>query len=71
MKFYHSAWASFETAKPGSLRLLPTEHHRNELVRNYGKMKGMIFGAIPTFEEIEAGLSDLENAVNALKKPNP
>lgn len=34
-------------------------------------MKGMIFGAIPTFEEIEAGLSDLENAVNALKKPNP
>lgn len=65
-RFYRSPWASYETARPGSFCLLPSEYHREELQVDYRKMQAMLFGDIPTFEAIERGLADFEKRINAL-----
>ena len=67
MRFYRCPWALYEEAKPGTLRLLPPAHHVDELQRDYRAMGAMLFGAIPTFEEIMAGLAALEKSINELK----
>jgi hypothetical protein len=48
------------------LRLLPPQHHVDELRQDYRDMQAMLFGSIPTFEEILTGLAELEKSVNAL-----
>jgi len=67
MRFYRCPWAKYEEARPGSLRLLPPEHHRAELREDYAAMQAMLFGTIPTFDEIMAGLAELEHAINTAK----
>ncbi|MDZ4724442.1 MAG: nucleotidyl transferase AbiEii/AbiGii toxin family protein [candidate division Zixibacteria bacterium] len=69
MKFYRSPWAKYEDAKPGSLRLLPPVHNISELKKDYDSMQSMLFGTIPSFEEIMDGLTSLENEIN--KNENP
>lgn len=64
MQFYRCAWAKYETAKPGTLRLLPPAHYVTELRKDYEKMKAMLFGKVPTFDEIMAGLTKLEQEIN-------
>ena len=66
MRFYHCAWARYEEARPGSLRLSPAAHHAAELKRDYMAMQAMLFGAVPTFEEIMEGLAALEDAINRM-----
>ncbi len=66
-KFYHSGWASYGTAKPGSLRLLPSKYHLQELKRDYIAMQPMLFGDIPSFDEILSGLASLEKEINSLR----
>jgi hypothetical protein len=70
-KFYHSAWSRYEEAKPGSLRLLPPEHHLQELKKDYHNMQPMLFGTIPIFEDIMAGLAALEKDINELRLDAP
>ena len=67
MRFYRSPWAVYEEAKPGSFRLLPPAHHVPELRRDYLAMRAMLFGAVPTFDEITKGLATLEKSINELK----
>jgi len=67
MRFYRSPWARYEEAKPGSFRLLPPTHHVLELQRDYAAMRTMLFGAVPTFDEIISGLAALEKSINELK----
>jgi hypothetical protein len=64
MQFYRCPWARYEEAVPGSLRLLPPEHHVLELKKDYQAMRTMLFGDIPGFDEIMAGLAALEKAIN-------
>ena len=66
MRFYRSPWAKYEEATPGSLLLLPPTHHVPELQRDYAAMRAMLFGTVPTFDEIISGLSALEKSINAL-----
>jgi hypothetical protein len=66
MRFYRCPWALYQEAKPGTLRLLPPQHHVDELRQDYRDMQAMLFGSIPTFEEILTGLAELEKSVNAL-----
>jgi hypothetical protein len=66
MRFYRCPWARYEEARPGSLRLAPPEHHTAELFKDYDAMKAMLFGPIPSFEEILAELTELEKTINAL-----
>lgn len=68
-KFYRCAWARYEEARPGTLRLLPPDHHLDVLRRDYKAMQSMLYGSIPTFDEIITGLSALEAEINSLRKP--
>jgi len=64
MKFYRCRWARYEAAKPDSLRLLPSAHHRDDLRRDYLDMQAMLFGMKPTFDAILRGLATLEESIN-------
>jgi hypothetical protein len=64
--FFPAAWAHYELAKPGSLRLVPTTARLPELERDYAKMREMIFDAAPAFAELIAKLKEIESAVNGL-----
>lgn len=65
-QFYRAPWANYDAAKPGSICLLPAPHNRSLLARDYGQMGSMLFGSVPSFEEIERGLSTLEMEINTL-----
>lgn len=62
--FYPSAWARYELAQHGSLRLLPADARRPALERDYGHMGVMLFGEPPAFDAILQALADLEREVN-------
>ena len=66
MRFYRSAWARYEEAKPGTFKLVPKQEHLVSLSKDYGKMKVMIFGEIPEFDRIIESLSILEKEINGL-----
>jgi hypothetical protein len=63
-RFYFSAWARYDLAVPGSLRLVPDGPVLKAVTDDYRAMATMIFGTIPPFEAILAGLQDLENEIN-------
>jgi hypothetical protein len=63
-RFYPRAWARYELAVPGSLRLVPQGAVLATVAADYRAMAGMIFGAIPSFDEILARLQDLEKEIN-------
>ena len=65
-RFYYTAWAHYDEAKPKTFHLLPKEENIDNLQDDYKKMKNMIFGTYPTFEEIIASLGLLEAKINAL-----
>lgn len=64
--FFRSAWAHYETAKPGSFHLLPSEDRQADLRRDYAQMETMIFGDYPAWEEIIEGLEKTEKRINAM-----
>lgn len=64
IKFFRSAWARYEDAKPGSLKLRPAGHNLDGLKKDYESMRAMLFGEIPGFEEIVEGLKYLEYKIN-------
>jgi hypothetical protein len=62
--FFASNRARYDLAKPGSLRLIPPAFRLNAIANDYAQMSSMIFGAIPTLDELIQGLADLEARVN-------
>jgi len=64
--FYYCAWAGFDSATKGTLKLLPAPHNLLALQADYKKMQSMLFGPIPTFDDVLSGLSILENEINNL-----
>lgn len=62
--FYPSAWAHYDLARPGSLRLLPAEKRVAALERDYRNMGVMIFGEPPAFNKIMETLAALEQEIN-------
>lgn len=67
LKFYYSQNASYETARIGSLRLVPEAAAIDDLRTDYDHMKDMIYGEKPTFEEIMRAIAELESEINSLK----
>ena len=65
-RFYRSPWASYETAKPGSFRLMPTAAGDLILRKDYNAMRPMFFSDPPTWGDIIAGLHVLENQINTI-----
>jgi hypothetical protein len=62
--FYPSAWAHYELAHPGSMRLMPAKERLAALERDYRNMSAMIFGEPPAFDAIMGFLDNLESEIN-------
>lgn len=65
-RFYPAAWANYEEAKVGTLKLLPPEFRYAELRKDYTAMQNMIFEKHLSFEEIFETLEALEYEINNL-----
>lgn len=63
-RFYPRAWARYELAVPGSLRLLPAGEVLATVAADYRAMQGMIFGRVPAFADILSTLRQLEDEIN-------
>ena len=68
-KFYPRGWAKYELAKPGTLKLVPPMRILKAMSDDYEAMQDMIFGRCPSFDEIIAGIADLEVEINQLDSP--
>ncbi len=63
--FFKAAWARYEDAKPGSLRLTPGDHLKAALRRDYAGMREMIVGDAPSFDDVMSAIAALEAEINA------
>jgi hypothetical protein len=62
---FPQAWKKYGEAQPGSFRLLPTGKLLDDIRRDYERMKGMIFGDAPAFNEVVNQIGQLEAILNA------
>lgn len=69
-KFYYTKKASYDTAVPGSIKLIPVEEVTNALKNDYEHMKNMFYAQAPGFEKILQYLTILEEEINTLDKRN-
>ena len=65
--FFASAWARFETAVPGTFRLIPSAERLAQMAADYQEMQIMYFGEPVPWPEIVARLRTLESALNAAR----
>jgi hypothetical protein len=65
-RFFPSGWANYDTARAGTLRLVPREASLSVLSADYEKMKPkpMIFNDAPPFTTIIERLQILERRIN-------
>ncbi len=63
--FFKAAWARYEDAKPGSLRLIPGDQLEPALRRDYAGMREMIIGDAPSFDDVMSAIAALEAEINA------
>jgi hypothetical protein len=63
-RFFGSGWAKYETAKPGTFKLVPPPARVAALERDYQAMRDMYLSAPPTFDAVLAALADLERRIN-------
>jgi hypothetical protein len=66
MRFYPSGWSRYETAKLGTLKLIPDAHVLASVRSDYVEMHTMIFGEYLPFDKIIATLRELENEINGM-----
>jgi len=64
-RFFTSSWASYETAKPGSFKLLPPLHREAALARDYEQMQPMFLEAPPSFSAVLRVLGEAERKINS------
>lgn len=62
--FFSQSWAHYETARPGTMRLLPAADRLAVLRRDYQAMASMIFGDAPEWDDIVHELTQLESRIN-------
>lgn len=65
-RFFASSWANYETAKPGSLKLLPPRHREEDLARDYDQMQPMFLTKPPSFSAVLHVLSEAERKINGV-----
>ena len=62
--FFTAAWAKYETAGPGTFRLIPPNYRLAALESDYRDMHEMFFGRSTPWPEIVKQLRDLESRIN-------
>ncbi|MBT3379183.1 MAG: nucleotidyl transferase AbiEii/AbiGii toxin family protein [Lentisphaerae bacterium] len=65
--FFRCGWAGYDTAQPGTLRLLPPDDRLKALSADFEQMQVMMFGDCPSFDEIMVVLGDLQREIHALQ----
>ena len=65
-KFYPAAWAAYDSATLGSIRLMPTDAHLSKLQEDYRAMREMIFGKAPDFDTLLQTLEVLQQRIHSL-----
>jgi hypothetical protein len=64
--FFRSGWANYDTARPGRLRLLPSEARIDDLRADYRAMAPMMFDdSPPAFDDILERLRQLQETINS------
>ena len=66
MKFYPRAWAKYQEAIPGTLKLVPPEYRFAALAADYEAMKDMLYGDVPSFNTVMDALRNLERGIHLL-----
>ena len=61
---WRDAKASYDTAKIGSLKLVPNDEVLSDLKKDYAAMTDMFMGAAPEFDVVIRGLLELEGIIN-------
>jgi hypothetical protein len=64
-RFFGSAWARYDLARPGSFRLVPAAGRTAGLRRDYDAMRDMYVDPPAPFEDILGSLGELERRINA------
>lgn len=62
--YFRSAWANYDPARPGSLRLVPADSRLTELKADYQQMQEMFIEPPPSFDDILAQLRNIEVRLN-------
>ncbi|PAW67997.1 MAG: hypothetical protein B9S34_03785 [Opitutia bacterium Tous-C1TDCM] len=62
--FFAAAWARYETACPGTFRLVPPQQRLEFLDADYRAMRPMFFREPPSWKDVVAILSELEARIN-------
>ena len=62
--FYTAPWASYETAVPGTLRLVSRPERLTELRADYRGMSGMFFRSVLPFDVVMERIEALEGRIN-------
>lgn len=68
MKFYPRAWAKYQEAIPGTIKLVPPEYRLDALSKDYANMQDMLYGDIPSFEKVMKVIQNLEREINEIKR---
>lgn len=66
--YFPANWAHYETAAPGTLRIVPNETLQDILLKDYQRMTEMFPTKPLSFDEIVVKLQILERRINALGK---
>ena len=64
-KYYRTSWSNIENSALESISLIPSEDRLETIKLDYQKMADMFFETPPSFEEIIAGLRELEKELRA------
>lgn len=62
--FFGSADLRLDVAAHGSFTLTPSDAMRDALARDYEAMGGMVFGLLPTIDDVLQAIADLEQRLN-------
>lgn len=63
--YFASAWASYETARKGALKLSPLPRVQEDLEKDFRLMSQMFFGEMPAWDSILASIRHFEAEFNA------
>ena len=63
--YFASSWANYETARKGTLKLLPTARVLKELEKDYVLMEAMLFKDVPDWKLILSTIEGFEQKFNA------
>lgn len=63
-QFFGSSWANYDSAKPGTFRLVPPPQRLPALRRDYQAMRDMYLSEPTPFDDVLTTLADLERRIN-------